>query len=189
LDLYRDKEKIIVSNDKDFIQILGDKTIIYRPSQSEVLNKDRVVVKYGIHPKNFVLARAMVGDKSDNIEGIRGVGLTSLAKRLSFLAEDKTYFINEVMDYCREIDSKIKIYNSILENETLIRKNYKLMQLHAPALSYQSKKFVEYNVENFEYNMNKSGFLVKTKKLGFGSYDWADLWTGCKSIIDFNKTL
>ena len=69
-------------------------------SYSEVLNKNMIVDKYGIHPTNFALARAIAGDKSDNLEGVSGVGLPTVAKRLPFLAEQKTYTLDAVKAFC-----------------------------------------------------------------------------------------
>ena len=77
--------------------------------QNEVLNKKRIVEKFGIHPTNFALARAIVGDKSDNLDGIKGVGLPTIAKRLPFLAEEKTYSIDEVTSFCENSNSTLKV--------------------------------------------------------------------------------
>ena len=62
---YAGWQKVIVSSDKDFIQVLDKETVLYRPTQEEVLNVNRVVDEYGIHPNNFALARAIAGDKND----------------------------------------------------------------------------------------------------------------------------
>ncbi len=47
---FSDYQKVIVSSDKDFIQLLDDKTLLFRPTQDEILNKNKVVEKFGIHP-------------------------------------------------------------------------------------------------------------------------------------------
>ena len=83
-------EKLIVSSDKDFFQLLSKKTVLYRPIQKEVLNENSIVERFDIHPSNFAMARAIAGDKSDNIEGIEGLGLKTIAKRFPFLKEEKS---------------------------------------------------------------------------------------------------
>ena len=60
--MFSEWQKVIVSADKDFIQLLDDKTILHRPIQKEYLNKNNVVEKFGIHPLNFALARAIDRD-------------------------------------------------------------------------------------------------------------------------------
>ena len=82
-------EKLIVSSDKDFFQLLTAKTVQYRPVQKEILNQKSILEKFNVHPTNFAMARAMEGDKSDNIEGIGGLGLKTVAKRFPFLKEER----------------------------------------------------------------------------------------------------
>ena len=76
--------KIILSSDKDFIQLCDDSTILYRPIQKEILNKKRILDQFEIHPTNFALARAIAGDKSDNLPGIGGAGLATVSQAISF---------------------------------------------------------------------------------------------------------
>ena len=77
-------EKLIVSSDKDFFQLLRSKTVQYRPIQKELLNERSILEKFNIHPTNFAMARAMEGDKSDNINGIEGLGIKTISKRFNF---------------------------------------------------------------------------------------------------------
>ena len=88
---YEDWQRVIVSSDKDFLQLCDGNTVLFRPIQKEVLNSNDIVKKYKIHPNNFALARAIVGDKSDNLQGVGGVGLATVAKRFPFLVEEKSY--------------------------------------------------------------------------------------------------
>ena len=60
--LYNGWQKVIVSSDKDFFQLCDNETVVFRPIQKEVINQKALVEQYGIHPKNFALARAIVGD-------------------------------------------------------------------------------------------------------------------------------
>ena len=99
LPKFKEWQKVIISSDKDFFQLLDDKTIAYRPTQHEVLNKNMIIEKFGIHPTNFALARAIVGDQSDNLEGVKGVGLPTIAKRLTFLSEEKYTILYDSRDY------------------------------------------------------------------------------------------
>ena len=66
---YEEWEKVIVSSDKDFFQLISDKTKLYRPIQKELVDYPTLIEKFSIHPKNFALARSLVGDKSDNLPG------------------------------------------------------------------------------------------------------------------------
>ena len=54
---YKGWQKIVVSSDKDFYQLLDDETLLLRPVQKQIFNKTRVVEKFGIHPNNFAVIR------------------------------------------------------------------------------------------------------------------------------------
>jgi len=179
---YKDWEKVIISNDKDFLQLCTEDTILYRPTADEVMNQKRVVENYGIHPTNMALARSIVGDTSDNLKGIRGAGLVSVKKRLSFLASEKDYTIDEVIQFCETADSKIKFFSNIVEGKSTIEHNYKMMQLYSPCLSIQSKDFVKNAIENFECNFNNIEIIKKMRQDGFGELNWEDLKTRLNKI-------
>ena len=187
---FKDWQKVIVSSDKDFYQLLEDKTIVFRPTQGEILNKNNIVEKFGIHPTNFALARAIVGDKSDNLEGVKGVGLPTVAKRLPFLSEDKTYTIDEVGEYCELSDSNLKAYRNIAESKELIEENYKLMQLYSPSVSIQTKEKIKYVIRNSEAYFNKTATNGMMLEDGIGITNWSDLFILFRRyVLDFKKQI
>ena len=182
---YKDWQKIIVSNDKDFMQLCSEQTVLWRPTKDELLNTKRIVEQTGVHPTNMALARAIIGDASDNLPGVKGVGFGTVSKRLSFLSEEGTYTIDDVIEHCEEMleESKLKVYSNIVENKELIEHNYKMMQLYAPQMSIQSKTFVKESIENFEFTFNKTGILKMMIDDGFGELNWEDLKTSLNKII------
>jgi len=162
-------QKVIVSSDKDYIQILDKNVVLYRPIQEEVLNVKKVVEDYNIHPTNFALARAIAGDKSDNLAGVEGVGLATVAKRIPMLAESNSYSIDDVVDYCREQGNKIKVYENILNNVQLVRDNYKIMQLYSPQVSIQTKVEIEQIFNTFQPQTNLFNFKKMMVQDGIGT--------------------
>lgn len=181
-------QKVIVSSDKDFYQLCDDETIIYRPIQKEVLNKNNVIEKFDIHPANFALARAIAGDKSDNLKGVDRVGLPTVAKRLPFLKEEKTFTIDDVFNYCKEQESSVKAYDNIVEQIDVVATNYKMMQLYTPSISVQGRNKIRWTLDEFEYEFNKTQFLKMTVEDGFGSGDWTSLFSSMKNICVKHKT-
>ena len=173
-------QKVIVSSDKDFIQILDKNVVLYRPIQEEVLNVKKVVEQYNIHPTNFALARAIAGDKSDNLEGVGGVGLTTIAKRIPMLAESTSYSIDDVLDYCREQGNKIKVFENILNNAQVIRDNYKIMQLYSPQISIQTKVEIESVFNNFKSEMSLFNFKKMMVEDGIGTLNMSVLFDTMK---------
>ena len=184
---YKGWNKIIVSNDKDFMQLCDEETVLLRPVKNEILNKQRIVEQTGIHPTNMALARAIIGDSSDNLPGIRGAGFATVAKRLNFLSTDKSYSIDEVVDFCENVDDKVKFYKNVSENKHIVEHNYKMMQLYAPQMSVQSKIFVQDAVENFDFSYNKTEIIRLMREDGFGELNWEDLRTNLNRISRENK--
>ena len=133
-------QKVIVSSDKDFIQLCDNKTVLFRSTEKEVLTKPRIIKKYGISPSNFSLARAISGDKSDNLVGVPRVGLKTLAKRFPCLKEDKKLGFDFLYEICSDSKSKsLKVYKGILEHKKDIELNYRIMQLYEPFASEEEK--------------------------------------------------
>lgn len=80
-------EVIIVSSDKDFAQLVTDKIQLFDTMKNKKFGPEGVFEKWGIHPKQMIDYLSMVGDSSDNIPGVRGVGPKGATK---LLAEYKT---------------------------------------------------------------------------------------------------
>jgi len=176
-------QKVIISSDKDFIQLCDEETVLYRPIQKVFLNSKRVVEAYGIHPTNFALARAISGDKSDNLRGVGGIGMKTVAKRFPFLGEEKAHQINTLIKYCGEMsEEKMKAYKTVQENVAVIEQNYKLMQLYSPNIPIQGKQSIRHSIEDFEPEFNKTGVLKRMIEDGFGVFDWSSLFQNMKRI-------
>ena len=173
-------QKIIVSSDKDFLQLCDAETVLFRPIQKKVHNRNNVVEEYGIHPKNFAAARAIAGDKSDNLKGIRGAGLPTIKKRLPFLEKNKNFSLTEIVEYCRGFNPddkrRPKFYEDVTQNEKIIRLNYRLMQLYTPSISMQTQKKIDYGFDQFVYDYNRTEFIKMMSEDGFGVFNWTDLY-------------
>ena len=71
----------IVSSDKDFLQLVTDKIILYRPMEKEYYTPKVVKEKFGVSPQNFILYKTLLGDNSDNIPGVKGLGVKGIFKK------------------------------------------------------------------------------------------------------------
>ena len=184
-----DYEKVIVSSDKDFIQRCDNSTVLYRPIQKKVLNKNTVIDEYKISPNWFALARAITGDKSDNLAGVGGVGLKTIARRFPFFSDPhRASCFYQLYEHCRENIDGPKVYKTVLENKDLVESNYKLMQLYTPAISPQNKAKIRSAVFDLEPEFNKTGVLAMMIQDGFGQTDWSDLFATFRKIVVDNKS-
>ncbi|MCX8164142.1 MAG: 5'-3' exonuclease [Aquificaceae bacterium] len=64
----------VYSPDKDIMQIIDGGLVVINPISGEVFDRKKVLDKFGVPPEKLVDYLALVGDKVDNIEGIKGVG-------------------------------------------------------------------------------------------------------------------
>ena len=185
----KNAEKLIVSSDKDFFQLLSSKTVQYRPIQKEVLNQNSILEKFNIHPTNFAMARAMEGDKSDNIDGIEGLGIKTISKRFPFLREEKAITFTDVLSYCKVMieETKVKAYQKVLDNEDILRRNYHMMQLYTPILSVNAKKTIRDTFAQPDLSFNKTELIKMMMKDGFGEINFIDLFQHFNRISIDNR--
>jgi len=181
--IFNDWQKVIVSADKDFIQLLDDKTLLFRPIQKEVLNTNAVIEKFGIHPRNFAIARALAGDASDNLPGVPRVGLGTVAKRFAFLAEDNDYYVDDLLHECEKEENKQKVYTSVIESARLIEENYRIMQLSSPQISPQCKSRIDETFEGFSPHYNQTEMRKLMMQDGVLTVNMQDLEQKFNDII------
>ena len=77
----------------------------------------------------------------------------------------------------------MRFFTNIIEGKDIISHNYKMMQLYAPLLSVQAKKFVRESIENFDCTFNKTKILSLMTEDGFGELNWEDLKTHLNKIL------
>lgn len=172
----RNGKAIIMSTDKDFLQLVGPNCEVYNPIKKKTYTESVVIEEYGIHPKNFLLYRAIEGDKSDNIPGIKGIGRTTLLKYFSDLNSTQ-FHISDFVSRSESIEPKKRksIHTKILNEIELLHRNVKLMQLNEVDISGTTKIEI-LNLFDKQYNvLNKMGLtkLLSDYKIlsSFGNYD------------------
>ena len=70
----------IVSSDKDFLQLVTDKIIVYRPMEKEFYTEETIKQKFNMSPSNFIIYKTLMGDNSDKVKGVKGLGEKKLYK-------------------------------------------------------------------------------------------------------------
>ena len=181
---YRGWQKVIVSSDKDFFQLCDNETVLYRPIQKKFVNKKRILEEYSIHPTNFALARALAGDKSDNLVGVRGVGLATISKRMPFFADDRSVTVSKLIEFCENDNTGLKAFSSVVESKDTIADNYKIMQLYNPLISVDGKTRIKNIVHNFKPQFNKTEVIKRMQIDGFGEWNTFSLFSTFKRITN-----
>lgn len=103
-------EVVIVSGDKDFAQLVNDKVTLYDTMKEIKYNREGVMEKWGIWPEQMIDYLSIVGDSSDNIPGVAGIGPKGAQK---LLHEYKTLEgIYENMDSIKSESTRKKLIES-----------------------------------------------------------------------------
>jgi len=152
--IHGDEECVIASTDKDFLQLINDKTTVYSSTKKKYYNRDVFFKEWGIYPQNYLLFRTLDGDTSDNVPGIKGCGLKTVLKRFPQLTEDRKIEFDEFFKICEDnVNSKVKLYKDILDNKHIVLRNQQLMSLSEPSISIHDRLKVKnrYNDSNVKF--------------------------------------
>lgn len=74
----------IVSHDKDLYQMIDDGVVVmYDSVKKQEVDEQACVEKFGVNPKDFINFQAILGDSSDNVPGVKGIGKVGAAKLIN----------------------------------------------------------------------------------------------------------
>jgi DNA polymerase-1 len=149
-----DEKIIIFSGDKDLTQLISENITIYSPvSKQYFKNGDMISInKVDIPHCNVLITKIFTGDKSDNIEGIEGLGEKTLLKFFPILQE-KPCTMEELLNIARnnEQKKKPKALENILTGKTksgilgedFYRVNKKIVDLQSPLITFEGIELVK----------------------------------------------
>jgi len=164
---------VIVSSDKDFYQLLTKRTIQWSPGQKKYITPRTVLEKFGVSCTNFCTARSFVGDPSDGLGGVPRAGFVSLSKRFPCLSSDKFVSVEDIIaeaSYASE-EKTLKLYDSILENSSIAKRNWKLMLLDMIGLSADQIQRIEFSLENSAPSNDKISLVRMFLREGIQNFD------------------
>ena len=133
----------IVSTDRDFLQLVNNRISVWSPIKKKMYTPNIMREEFGIDAKNYLLYRALTGDKSDNIPGVNGVGLKTMIKRLPIITENRQLSVEEFVEAATNAEKKYKVHEIIESNMDTIQLNYKLMQLKDVDIAGTTKLLIQ----------------------------------------------
>lgn len=79
----RGDKVVIVSSDKDLMQLIADGITMHDPMKNRAIGPDEVREKFGVGPEQVVDVQALCGDSVDNVPGVRGIGVKTAAELIN----------------------------------------------------------------------------------------------------------
>ena len=165
---------IVVTHDKDMYQLIDDdKVVIYDPRKKLFINEDEAFKKFGVHPKDFINFQALLGDSSDNIPGVKGVGVKTAAKLIN-----QYHTLENLYEHIDDLKGAVK--KRLIEGKENAFLSRKLVTLHPDLfddINLEEFKFPEVNpilkvadklidldMQKIIDRIEKDGMFIKTTK-------------------------
>ena len=157
------KKCTIVSSDKDFLQLVDDTVEVYAPVKKKTFTKDNIFDELKVLPENYNIVKALTGDNSDNLQGVKGLGIKTIVSEFPKLLTEKTD-LNYVYTVAEEkLDGK-KIFAKIIHEWDRVETNFQLMDLHISSLDDKEKKHVNEVINSPVPDLQTGAFLRLLEK-------------------------
>ena len=176
---------LIISSDKDLMQLVTDKVQMLDPMKNKSIGIDEVIEKFGVKPDKVIQIQALTGDKIDNIPGAPGIGpktalelikefgdIEGLIKNANLIKQAKRKKI------IQDSESNIRVSLELVKLE----KNVKLPLLIDEIIPYSKIKNSSVNIKEFLVNQ---GFRVIMQRLENNSFINKDI---SNSKIDYKSS-
>jgi len=169
LTINKKNKTYIVSADNDFLQLVDENILMYRSVEKEFVTPQTVKQKYGVYPYNFLLYKTLMGDSSDKVGGVKGLGKGKFDKLFPEVLKSEKLTLDHIYDICAQKFKEHVIYCRALENFDNLRKAYKIMDLSNPMLDDQEKDYILEQVKESPYELNIETFLKFYNQDGLGN--------------------
>jgi DNA polymerase-1 len=157
----------IVSHDKDLYQLIDDGTVVmYDSVKRKEVDEQACIEKFGVNPKDFIDFQAIVGDSSDNVPGVKGIGVKGAAKLINAFHTLENIYAN--IEKC----GTPRIQNLLLENkekaflsrELVTMRTDVFADLDLESFVFEDKNYLSCLLDEFEqYEMKQA---IKKAKVG-----------------------
>ena len=170
-----DEDVTILSADQDFLQLVNERITVWSPTKKKFYTPRMVEADYGVPAHNFLMYKVLMGDKSDNIEGVKGLGPKKLPKIVPDLLTQTTLDLDFILEHAGKGEEPM--HKKISESETQLRLNEELMDLHNPPVSGELKLQIKRLIEAPINLLSRNDFIMMYSDDQLGNAIKApDLW-------------
>src|SRR5271155_2938615 len=113
----------IVSSDKDLMQLVGDGVVMLDTMKDKTIGRAEVIEKFGVPPEKVIEVQALIGDSTDNVPGVPGIGVKTAAQLIGEYGDLET-----LLKRAPEVKQD-KRRQSLIENADKARLSKKLVTL------------------------------------------------------------
>lgn len=154
----------VISNDEDFLQLVEKNVSVYQPSKDRVINTLTFLPSFKFHPQQFKLYKAILGDSSDNIKGVLGVG----EKTVTALLENNPAVVDIItLAVCLGRKDPMNFREKkLMESLTVVARNLKLIDMSEEKFSEVEESILAKSIEA-ETSMNTASVEEKMVQMGF----------------------
>jgi len=162
----------IVSHDKDLYQMIEDgKVEMYDSVKRAIVNEQTCIDKFGVHPKDFINFQAILGDSSDNVPGVKGIGKVGASKLINQYHTLEAIY--EDIENCGTpriqsllLESKEKAF---LSRELVTMRTDVFADMDVESFVFEDKNYLSCLLEEFEqYEMKQA---IRRAKVGMDEAD------------------
>ncbi len=172
-----DFEALIVSSDKDLLQLISEETIVklLRPKDYVMMDKENFIKTYGFEPIKMIDLKALMGDSSDNIPGVKGIGEKGAIKLLKeyksldniynnidnisgaihnklVLGKDDAYYSKELVTIFRDVPLDVSLSDLIIRENDFdkLKSLYNNLGFYSFLKKMDTGKIVDNDIDKFE---------------------------------------
>ena len=170
-----DEDVTILSADQDFLQLVNERITVWSPTKKKFYTPRMVMDDYGVPAHNFLMYKVLMGDKSDNIEGVKGLGPKKLPKIVPDLLTQNTLDLDFILEHAGKGEEPM--HKKISEWETQLRLNEELMDLKNPPISGELKLQISRLIEAPINLLSRNDFIIMYNEDQLGNAIASpDLW-------------
>ena len=157
----------IVSHDKDLYQLIDDGVVVmYDAVKRQEVDEEACIAKFGVHPRDFINFQALLGDSSDNVPGVKGIGKVGAAKLIN------QYHTLEAIYENIEQAGTARIQKLLLEGKEMAFLSRELVRMRDDVFAdmdvesfvFEDKNYLSCLLEEFEqYEMKQA---IRKAKVG-----------------------
>jgi DNA polymerase I len=143
----KDYTNIICTNDKDFYQLVDSNTFVYANQKKTLFTQEVIFEQHRVIPANFVYMRCIVGDVSDKLPGIKGLGKQTLLEKIPNLSTTPYTSFEDFWLEIENLEDDSKLGKKLKENKEQARLMYGLMKLDYTCLNQKAIEILDSQLE------------------------------------------